>query len=72
MAGRGCAIVISGHEMRAILPYADTITWVTAGTTYDLGKSSDAFRNENFRREYLGATANEEMPADSGVKELEP
>jgi ABC-type multidrug transport system ATPase subunit len=63
LAGRGCAIVISGHEMRAILPYADTITWVTAGTTYDLGKPSDAFRNENFRREYLGATAAEEVPA---------
>jgi ABC-type multidrug transport system ATPase subunit len=70
LSGRGCAIVISGHEMRAILPYADTITWVTAGTTYDLGKSGDAFRNEKFRREYVGATASEEMLADSG-KELE-
>jgi ABC-type lipopolysaccharide export system ATPase subunit len=54
LARRGCAIVVSGHEMRAIVPYADTITWVTAGTTYDLGKPSEALKIENFRREYLG------------------
>jgi len=54
LARRGCAIVVSGHEMRAILPYADTITWVTAGTTYDLGSASEALTIENFRREYLG------------------
>ena len=54
LARRGCAIVVSGHEMRAILPYADTVTWVTAGTTYDLGSPSEALKNEKFRREYLG------------------
>ncbi|HMG70303.1 MAG TPA: ATP-binding cassette domain-containing protein [Gemmatimonadaceae bacterium] len=54
LARRGCAIVVSGHEMRAILPYADTVTWVTAGTTYDLGIPSEALKIENFRREYLG------------------
>jgi ABC-type multidrug transport system ATPase subunit len=54
LARRGCAIVVSGHEMRAIVPYADTITWVTAGTTYDLGTPGEALKIENFRREYLG------------------
>jgi len=54
LARRGCAIVVSGHEMRAIVPYAETITWVTAGTTYDLGSPSEALKIENFRREYLG------------------
>jgi ABC-type multidrug transport system ATPase subunit len=55
LAARGCAIVVSGHEMRAILPIADAVTWVTAGTTYDLGAASEAMANHNFRREYLGA-----------------
>jgi ABC-type multidrug transport system ATPase subunit len=55
LAARGCAIVVSGHEMRAILPIADTVTWVTAGTTYDLGSPTDAMANHSFRREYLGA-----------------
>jgi ABC-type multidrug transport system ATPase subunit len=54
LAARGCAIVVSGHEMRAILPIADSVTWVTAGTTYDLGTASEAMANHNFRREYLG------------------
>jgi ABC-type lipopolysaccharide export system ATPase subunit len=55
LAARGCAIVVSGHEMRAILPIADVVTWVTAGTTYDLGSATDAMANHNFRREYLGS-----------------
>jgi len=55
LAGRGCAIVVSGHEMRAILPIADAVTWVTAGTTYDLGNATEAMANHNFRREYLGS-----------------
>jgi ABC-type multidrug transport system ATPase subunit len=55
LAARGCAIVVSGHEMRAILPIADAVTWVTAGTTYDLGTANEAMANHNFRREYLGA-----------------
>jgi ABC-type multidrug transport system ATPase subunit len=61
LASQGCAIVVSGHEMRAILPYADTVTWVTAGTTYDLGNVSEALRNQNFRREYLGTAGGDEM-----------
>jgi ABC-type lipopolysaccharide export system ATPase subunit len=41
--------------MRAILPIADAVTWVTAGTTYDLGSATDAMANHSFRREYLGS-----------------
>ncbi len=65
LARRGCAIVVSGHEMRAILPYADAVTWVTAGTTYDLGKVADALRNQNFRREYLGGASGKEIRPES-------
>jgi ABC-2 type transport system ATP-binding protein len=61
LAHRGCAIVVSGHEMRAILPYTDAVTWVTAGTTYDLGNVAEALRNDNFRREYLGAVSGDEI-----------
>ncbi len=62
---RGCAIVVSGHEMRAILPYADTVTWVTAGTTYDLGNVNEALHNQTFRREYLGTAGGDEIPSGS-------
>ena len=65
LAGRGCAIVVSGHEMRAILPYADAVTWVTAGTTYDLGGVSEAMENQKFRREYLGVATDGEIRSGS-------
>jgi len=58
LAQRGCAIVVSGHEMRAILPIADTITWVTAGTTYEFETAEKAVQDERFQREYLGNTEN--------------
>jgi ABC-type multidrug transport system ATPase subunit len=54
LAQSGCAIVVSGHEMRAILPIADTVTWVTAGTTYEFETVEKALQNERFQREYLG------------------
>jgi ABC-type uncharacterized transport system ATPase subunit len=65
LARRGCAIVVSGHEMRAILPYADTVTWVTAGTTYDMGAVSHALHDQNFRREYLGTAGGDEIRSGS-------
>lgn len=54
LAGQGCAVVISGHEVHTLLDVADRITWCTAGTTYELGVPSEARKHEAFRREYLG------------------
>jgi lipopolysaccharide export system ATP-binding protein len=50
----GCAVVVTGHEVPALLAAANQVTWCTAGTTYELGSPSDALRHHEFRRQYLG------------------
>ena len=54
MARQGCAIVITGHEVRQLLDTADDIVWMSAGTTHGMGTPEQAVRHEQFRREYLG------------------
>jgi lipopolysaccharide export system ATP-binding protein len=55
LAGAGCAVIVSGHEVAGLLDVADDVTWLTAGTTHGLGTSASARANWQFRREYLGA-----------------
>jgi lipopolysaccharide export system ATP-binding protein len=55
MAEDGCALVITGHEVRQLVDVADDIVWMTAGTTHDVGSPEEAGRHEQFRREYLGS-----------------
>jgi ABC-type lipopolysaccharide export system ATPase subunit len=55
MAQDGCAIVITGHEVRQLLDTADDIVWMAAGTTHGMGTPEEAIQHEQFRREYLGA-----------------
>jgi ABC-type lipopolysaccharide export system ATPase subunit len=54
MADHGCAVVLTGHDVRPLMSIADTIVWVVAGTTHGLGSPADARVHEQFRREYLG------------------
>lgn len=54
MARQGCAIVLTGHEVRQLLDTADDIVWMAAGTTHGMGTPEQAVRHEQFRREYLG------------------
>lgn len=54
MARQGCAIVITGHEVRQLLDTADDIVWMASGTTHGMGTPEQAVRHEQFRREYLG------------------
>jgi ABC-type multidrug transport system ATPase subunit len=58
LASRGCAVVVSGHEVNMLMPYLDSITWVTSGTTYALGSVEHARSDERFAREYLGVPGN--------------
>lgn len=55
MAQQGCAIVITGHEVRQLLDTADDVVWMAAGTTHGMGTPEEAIQHEQFRREYLGA-----------------
>ena len=54
LAKQGCAVVVTGHEVNQLMPFLDSITWVTSGTTHSLGSVQSALRDERFRREYLG------------------
>lgn len=56
LAGRGCAVVVTGHEVPSLLDVADDVTWCTAGTTCALGAPVEARRNWQFCREYLGVS----------------
>jgi ABC-type multidrug transport system ATPase subunit len=55
LAREGCAIVVTGHEVRQLMDTADDVVWMTAGTTHGVGTPAEAARHEQFRREYLGA-----------------
>jgi lipopolysaccharide export system ATP-binding protein len=60
LAARGCAVVVSGHEVESLLELADEVTWIVAGTTHGLGSAAQARLNWQFRREYLeGPTASQ-------------
>ena len=54
MAHAGCAVVITGHEVPALLAAVDHVTWCTAGTTYEMGPPFMARTDERFVRDYLG------------------
>lgn len=53
---KGCAVLVTGHEVNTLLELADDVIWQTAGTTHYLGTSEEAQRHDQFRREYLGGT----------------
>lgn len=55
MAEGGCAVVITGHEVPAMMSAVHHITWCTAGTTYEMGPPFMARTDERFMRDYLGS-----------------
>lgn len=61
MAGQGAAIVVTGHEVPALLDVADDVVWMVAGTTHGLGSVEEALAHEQFVREYLGPSR--DLPA---------
>jgi ABC-type lipopolysaccharide export system ATPase subunit len=54
MADEGCAVVVSGHDVRRLLDLSDQVIWLAAGTTHGLGTTEDARNHHQFRKEYLG------------------
>lgn len=55
LADSGAAVLVTGHEVRALLDMSDDVIWMTAGTTHGLGTPAEAMVHDQFRREYLGA-----------------
>jgi ABC-type lipopolysaccharide export system ATPase subunit len=54
LAADGAGILLTGHEIQNVLDVADSIVWMTSGTTHFLGSRDEAVRHDQFRREYLG------------------
>lgn len=54
LAAEGTAVLLTGHEVETLLGVADTVVWMTAGTTCELGPPAAARLHDQFRREYLG------------------
>jgi len=54
LAARGCAVLVTGHEIGFLLTYCDHVTWCSAGTTRELGPPAQAKQVDAFRAEYLG------------------
>lgn len=53
IARSGCAVVVTGHEFRALLALADHVVWMTGGTTHHLGNRDAALAHTMFRQHYL-------------------
>lgn len=66
LASRGCAVVITGHEVQFLFDFADRVTWCTSGTTYDLGTPVEARGDRRFCAEYLGAPPEPPGTAETG------
>jgi ABC-type multidrug transport system ATPase subunit len=55
LAGAGCGVVITGHEVPTLWGVADRVVWCTDGTTYDLGSPAAAVEDWRFRQGYLAS-----------------
>lgn len=53
LARRGTAVLVTGHETRALLEIADHVVWMTGGTTHHLGSRETALAHAQFRLNYL-------------------
>lgn len=59
LADSGAAVLVTGHEVTALLELSDDVIWMTGGTTHALGTPHDALAHDRFRREYLGVGLDE-------------
>jgi ABC-type branched-subunit amino acid transport system ATPase component len=45
---------VTDHDVTDVLALADSVTWMAAGTTHQLGTPEEARSHDQFVREYLG------------------
>lgn len=63
LAQQGAAVVFTGHEVTWTVKLSDRVVWVREGTTHPFGSVSEAAEHWQFRRDYLGVSA---QPSDAG------
>jgi ABC-type multidrug transport system ATPase subunit len=54
LAAGGCAVVVTGHEVRTLLDLVDRVVWCTSGTTHHYPSPAAALDDWQFQRGYLG------------------
>jgi ABC-type multidrug transport system ATPase subunit len=54
LADEGCAVLVTGHDVDALMDLSDDVVWVVGGTTHWLGSPASAKDHFQFRQEYLG------------------
>jgi ABC-type multidrug transport system ATPase subunit len=54
LAGEGCGVLVTGHDVRPLLEVSDDVVWMVGGTTHGLGPPDAAREHHQFCREYLG------------------
>lgn len=64
-AGRGAAVLITGHEVELLMEAADEVVWITAGGTRVMGTPEQTWRHPEFVRDYLGRRGRTELEARS-------
>jgi ABC-type multidrug transport system ATPase subunit len=55
LAAKGCAILVTGHEVDDLLNLADLVVWMVGGTTHWLGTPEEARTHAQFRMDYLSS-----------------
>jgi ABC-type multidrug transport system ATPase subunit len=55
LADGGCAVLVTGHDVEALMDLSDEVVWVVGGTTHWLGAPETAREHFQFRQEYLGS-----------------
>ena len=71
-AGRGAAVLITGHEVELLMQAADEVVWITAGGTRVMGTPEQAWRHPEFGRDYLGRRGRTELRTGSNPHSGDP
>lgn len=54
VASRGCAVVLTGHELAFVMSTVDEVIWLHGGTTRLVGSPAEARADHRFRADFLG------------------
>jgi ABC-type multidrug transport system ATPase subunit len=57
MRARGCAIVVTGHELTTLFDLVDDVVWMENGFTQFMGTAASAAGDWRFRQQFIGPAA---------------